>query len=119
MQYAYYLHQLWDNIPIQRMLSYYNKNILHTQKKPRNFFSKINSINSSVIKSAYNAWERNVNENGFHGEWVVLDLIKMMLVLLKGNKWQSNRPPNRLNARQGWFRDKVEEIFDRRMVINE
>lgn len=89
------------------------------KKNPRNFFSKINSINSSVIKSAYNAWERNVNENGFHGEWVVLDLIKMMLVLLKGNKWQSNRPPNRLNARQGWFRDKVEEIFDRRMVINE
>lgn len=58
-------------------------------------------------------------KNEFCGEWVVPDVIKLMLLLLKSNKWQSNRPPNMLNARQEWFRDKVEEGFDRRMVIKE
>lgn len=50
-------------------------------------------------------------KNEFCGEWVVPDVIKLMLVLLKSIKWQSNRPPNMLNARQEWFRDKVEEGF--------
>lgn len=56
-------------------------------------------------------------KNGFNWKWVVLDLIKMMLVLLICNKWQSNRPPNMINARQEWFRDKLGEGFDRSMLI--